>query len=127
METMRSRAARALVSLVLALAVPLPALAACGSALVQPASHRMCGMAQPDHCEHAQGLAPDCCKVDEHTARHQVVQTVAPVPGKSVLALLPASAQPSFDVRSTSGRSLRAPLLEPPLDVSHLRSVVLLI
>ena len=124
---MRSRAARAFVALVLSLAVPLPALAACGSALVRPASHLMCQMAQPDHCERTQGLAASCCKMDDQTARHQVVQAIAPAPGKPVLAPLPASAQPELEGRSASGRPFWAPSLEPPLDSSHLRSVVLLI
>ena len=79
------------------------------------------------HCEDAAGLAPDCCKVDDQTARQRVVQAIAPAPGKPVLAPLPANAQPELEGRSASGRSFWAPPLEPPLDSSHLRSVVLLI
>ncbi len=127
MERMRTRTARAVVSLVLALAVPLPAWAACGSALVRPASHHMCQMTQPDHCERAQGLAANCCKVDNHTARYQIAQAIAPAPGKTVLAPLPSSAQPDFDLRSASGRSFWTPPLEPPLDSSRAGRVVLLI
>ena len=127
MKQMHSRTARAVVSLVLALAIPLPAWAACGSALVRPTSHQMCQMAQPDHCERAQGLAANCCKVDNHTARHQVAQVIAPAPGKTVLAPLPSIAQPAFDLRAASGRAFLTPPHEPPPDLSHLRTVVLLI
>ena len=126
---MRSRVTRALVALVLSLAIPLPALAACGSALLESSSHRMCRlmMMASGHCEQQAGMSADCCKVDDHTARHQVAQAIAPAPGKPALASLPANAQPDFHLRSSSGRALWTPSLDPPLDVSQPRSVVLLI
>jgi hypothetical protein len=121
---------RALVALILALAVPGSAWAACGSALLEPAARSMCLMMQGGGCEHDTGVAPDCCKTDHETPRHQIVTTVAAAPGKAVLAAAPAPAPVDSAVPAARARAFETASRGPtklPLDAVYLRHAALLI
>jgi hypothetical protein len=121
---------RALVALLLALAVPGSAWAACGSALLQPAARSMCLMMQGGHCENDTGLSPDCCKTDHETPRNQVLTTVTVVPGKAALEIAPAPAPAVQAVPTASARAFETASRGPtklPLDAVYLRHAALLI
>ncbi len=121
---------RALVALLLVLAVPGSAWAACGSALLQPAAHSLCLTMQGDHCQNDTGLSPDCCKTDHETPRHQVPTTVTAVSGQAALETAPVPAPAVQAVPTASARAFETASRGPtklPLDAVYLRHAALLI
>ena len=125
----RGRAVR-LVALLLALAVPESAWAACGSAFLKPAGPSMCLLMQSGHCERETGVAANCCKTDHQTSRHGVLTAVATAPDKAVLASAPVAALPVPAAPSARACAFETASRGPtklPLDSVYLRNAALLI